>query len=425
VDVTEVGPLSNIGWWVADAWYQAANWRPAFRPAVVGWRRVGETLRTLAMIRMVWREGPEPAVERARLMAGGGSLTGRTMTQALDKIPTLFEEDDGERCLAECAEPWPGTVFVYVVHLVQPGPGSVGGLAGPPADTDFVLPLTVLLATDSAGTPLGCRLTSEATSAGQAEAALRLGLACGSGDVIIVGGTTLDSRAVRQLAKAHGAGWLVEDDRALGVRATGQLLEQKDTWDWDRDRGATWTTAPRGSRTGEQVVAHWSVDAAASDVLDDSWRMRGLSGLRFFVTSETFLDPTEVITHATRLDRLRRWFAAPRLDLGGQPRIRWTAKRVEAHCAVSLFSLLTELTLARATGLKAPALISTLREMNVVELGRGNYLVLRPSGWGRLVNATGVPLDVTWPSVTQLRGWRRRLLRAAAAAHAIPSRVAG
>ena len=154
---------------------------------------------------------------------------------------------------------------------------------------------------------------------------------------------------------------------------------------------------------GTTLAVDWA-RADADALLDGYWLVH---------TSETHTPVADVLARYHDLWRIEQTFRVSKTDLRARPVHVRTPAHIEAHFAICFQALLVTRLLERVTGLSAARLAEAMRDYQARDAGHGVYLIDRPGDWDAIDEATSMPLDQKWATISQLRQWRRDLTHAA------------
>jgi len=160
--------------------------------------------------------------------------------------------------------------------------------------------------------------------------------------------------------------------------------------------------------TGEildPTTIHLDVDQARAD------REALFDGYQMIRTSETSLADTVIVDRYHQLWRIEQSFRVSKTDLATRPVFVWTPAHIEAHFLTCFLALLITRVWQHWTGLPSGQLLDGFRHLDAIDCGQGVYRICRPDVWDTIDQATGVPLNQSWATITQLNAWRRALTK--------------
>jgi len=178
----------------------------------------------------------------------------------------------------------------------------------------------------------------------------------------------------------------------------------------------------------KKYVTEDRVDPATGELLDDTAtqlsvdqaradRDAQFDGYQMIRTSETVLADTAIVERYHQLWRIEQSFRITKTDLATRPVFVWTPAHIEAHFLTCFLALLVTRVWQHWTGLPAGQLLDGLRHLEATDCGQGVYRIHRPDVWDTIDQTTGVPLNQSWATLTQLHAWRRTLTKTLKTAH--------
>jgi len=157
--------------------------------------------------------------------------------------------------------------------------------------------------------------------------------------------------------------------------------------------------------TGELITGRETLLSVNRELAEQDAAMDGYHMVR---TSETTMTPQNILDRYHHLWHIEHAFRVSKTDLEARPVYVRLHTRIEAHFLICFLALLITAILQKWTGLPSGQLLQAIRDFQATPISPGVYHLQRP-GWDTIDNATGVPLNQTWATITQIRDWARQL----------------